>query len=66
MKISASIQTLQVVNKIEELESIFNKLKDTLNSLWIRIESIVKIENSETTNREEKAKYVSLDFIREE
>ena len=66
MKISAYILTLQVVNKIEELESIFNELKTTLNKLWIRVKSIIKIEKSETTNKEEKNKYVSLDFIREE
>ena len=66
MKISAYILTLQVVNKIEDLESIFNELKTTLNKLWIRVKSIIKIEKSETTNKEEKNKYVSLDFIREE
>ena len=66
MKISAYILTLQVVNKIEGLESIFNELKTTLNKLWIRVKSIIKIEKSETTNREKKNKYVSLDFIREE
>ena len=52
--------------KLEELENTFYKLKNTLNSLWIRVESFTKNENSKTMNKEEKNKYLSLDFIQEE
>ena len=37
--------------KMEALENTFNKLKNTLNTLWIRVELIVKKEKSETTTR---------------
>ena len=52
--------------KMKELEDTFNKLKNTISSLWIKVKSISKNEKNETTNREAKNKYVSLDFIREE
>ena len=52
--------------KMKELEGTFNKLKNTLSSLWIKIKYITKNEKPETTNREDKNKYVSLNFIREE
>ena len=54
-----------ISEKMETLESTFNKLKNTLNTLWIRVELVIKKEKSETTTRSDQNKYVSLDFIQE-